>query len=110
MYRGSLRTGRGEALGIGLGDQPCVETAEAVSDFSRPREGNLHGNLLVKQHPNQQRERIFRQQGVGDGILCQLQSRHDASLGINRRGEVGVSAPQEGPRPHNETSVGEQEL
>jgi hypothetical protein len=37
-----------------------------------------------------------------------LQSRHDASLGINRRGEVGVSAPQGGPRPHNETSVGKQ--
>ena len=81
MNRGGLRADGGEALRVGIGDQAGIDAAQTVSDLSRTRESNLHRNLLIEQHPDEQSERFFGQQRIGRRILSQLPSRHGTSLG-----------------------------
>jgi hypothetical protein len=65
MYRGGLRADSGKALGVGLGDQTGVDAAKSVSDLPRPGECDLHRDLLVEQHPDEQSEWFLGQQSVG---------------------------------------------
>ena len=81
MNRRGLRTGGGEALRVGIGDQARIDAAQPVSDLARPRESDLHRYLLIEQHPDEQSKRVLGQQSVGHRILSQLQSRHQISLG-----------------------------
>jgi len=45
----------------------------AVSDRLRPATGYFEWNLLIQDHPDQQREGILGEQLVGLGLLCQAE-------------------------------------
>ncbi len=55
-----------------------VESAEPVEDRCWAREGTLHGELLVQQHPGQQGERVGAEHLVGRWVLGEREARlHD---------------------------------
>ena len=60
-------------LGVGVGDRRRVQRPESLEDLGRSRERALHGELLVEQHPHEQREGIGRQHLVGRGVLGDVQ-------------------------------------
>ena len=80
MDRRLLHTQLDEFVDVGLGDRGDAESAHPVGDFLRPGEGDLHGYLLIKKHPREQRERVLGQQLVGFGIVHQTQLRGHGSM------------------------------
>ena len=57
-----------EGLGVHVGDGPSVQATKPVDQGGRPPEGPLHGHLLVKQHADQQGQRVGVQQAVGGRV------------------------------------------
>jgi len=50
---------------VGRGDRARVERPQPLLDLQRPAERGLYGHLLVEREPDQQRERLLRDQCVG---------------------------------------------
>ena len=71
MYRRPFRTQRGKLVGVVLGDLMSAEAAHPVRDLLRPREGRFERHLLIKNHPDEQGQRILVQQRVGLRILSE---------------------------------------
>ncbi len=44
--------------------------AQPLGDRVRPLEGPLHGDLLIEQHPHEQRQATAAEKLVGLGTLC----------------------------------------
>ena len=95
---------RDERLGIVLGDHPRVEVvaAQPACELGGRPERVFHGDLLVEQHPDQERERVAVQQRVGvrdPGRAAAAQA--EGSAGAARRvGKTGRSCwPISPPTP-----------
>ena len=87
-----------------------LERAEPLFQPQRPEERLLHGDLLVEREPDEQRERIFREQLVGRFVHCEVErvghglilrrglQQSAAALDVRRRplllevGESGVES------------------
>ena len=69
MYRRPFRAQRDKLVRIVVGDLGGIEPAHAVGDLPRPAEGHFQWNLLIQDHPDQQREWTIVQQLIGLRIL-----------------------------------------
>src|SRR5262249_24747626 len=66
VQRGRGREDLAELVGVAVGDVGGVEVAaEPYRELVRRRERLLHRHLLVEHQPDQQRERVSREQPVG---------------------------------------------
>ena len=66
---------------VGRGDRRGVERTEPAAQLERSREGLLDGHLLVEHEADEQRERVFGEEGVGLGIAGEMQGiRHSAAM------------------------------
>ena len=63
----------GELVRVVIGDLGDVESTYPVGDLLWAGEGGFHRNLLVENHPDQQRERVLRQKLIGLGVLRQAE-------------------------------------
>ena len=68
MDRGALAEDLLQPVRIHRRDLVRVERTEPAPEVERAREGLLHGHLLVKDEPDEERERIGREESVGLGI------------------------------------------
>jgi hypothetical protein len=69
--------------------QPKSIAAKSATVISTDKHKvNFHFGLVVKQHADQQRERVVVQQRVGDRDLDKLQFRHPNSLELSRKNRL----------------------
>jgi hypothetical protein len=80
-----------ELLGVGLGDPADVEPAHARGDLGRSRERRLHRDLLVQEHPDQERERVGVEQAVRVGVAGQPEG-HRAIVPERRAPRISPAA------------------
>ena len=78
MQRGRSLEDAHELVGVGGRQVRGGERVDAHPVGQQPRrpEGTLHRELLVEQHPDQQRERVAAQQFVSGGVLGDAEGRH----------------------------------
>ncbi len=72
----------GELVGIGLGDKRTIERfTEPLLEEIRTVESSFHGELLVEQHPDEQRQSVLCEEPVGIGIAGPRQQfrRHEGT-------------------------------
>ena len=98
VQRGLVPEDRLEVLDRHRRDRAGVErAAEALPQQVRRLERPLHRNLLVEEHPEQQRERIGREQAVGGFVRRERQRRGHGREGSARRLSWPVPADRTWP-------------
>jgi hypothetical protein len=75
-----------ELGGVGVGDRRGVEAGEPAANLERARKSLLHGDLLVEDEPDEQRQRLLGEKAVGFVVTCEVEMRragrghaHDSS-------------------------------
>lgn len=69
MHRRLFREQLDEGVRVVVGDLAGVHTTHPLGQLLGARERDLHRDLLIQHHPDQQRKGIGLQKLVGDGIL-----------------------------------------
>lgn len=80
MHRGGLGAHRRETLRVVVGDRLRVQPTDPVGELARAGEGDLHRNLLIKGHTEQQGERLVGQELVSLRVTSQTELPHGFNL------------------------------